>query len=241
MIQYLSKGSVNMEFKRPIKYAILKIKEKEEIVAYIISKCYVISEKEVYETSKIFYEVLFPYNAALECNMDSKYFKTCLVSQLFDDFKEAEKIREELNNKILYHEMSYVSIDKNYEENIEKLKKEHQEILEKYLKIEKEIQDKTTDMKITQNLTLEEIIKRIIKNPREFYIRVASILSIEEIEYLKQLIENKSCQNCTNENCHLEYNEKIGLDKMGNIHGSNCSEWTNPELIGRKRIMRKNI
>lgn len=226
-----------MELKYPIKYAIIKMKEKNEVVATIVSKCYVVGKKTIYNydgTQKILYEVVFPYkNKILPMyNIDAECINKDTVNQIFDNFEKAKNNRKQLNNEILYHQMSYLSFDEDYEEKIEKLKKSHQETLKKYLKLEKEIQDKTEDMIVTKNsITLEEIIERIIKNPNDFYIKVASILSIKEKEFLTQLIENRSCQNCTNEDCQKRYSDNM----------KDCKEWTNPVLIGRKRVIQKNL
>lgn len=75
---------------------------------------------------------------------------------------------------------------------------------------------------------LKEAIKKIIDNPRNFYIKIANSLTIEEREYLKETIENKSCFNCSNGTCKVET-----FDKTSN---EVCVAWDNKELIGKQKI-----
>lgn len=82
------------------------------------------------------------------------------------------------------------------------------------------------------NLTLDEVIEKVLENPRDFFIKVANTLFIEELDYLKLLIENKSCANCSNGICKVETIEKSCNDI--------CVAWDNKELIGKQKILAKN-
>lgn len=82
------------------------------------------------------------------------------------------------------------------------------------------------------NTPIEEIIDRILDNPREFYINIANELSIEEREYIKKTITNKRCNTCLNGTCRVESNEKHNDDA--------CVAWDNKELIGRQKILHQN-
>lgn len=79
------------------------------------------------------------------------------------------------------------------------------------------------------NESIEKIIDKILNNPRDFYIKISQEISIEEREYIKTLIENKSCINCSNGTCRVEANEKTYNDI--------CVAWDNKELIGRQKIL----
>lgn len=81
------------------------------------------------------------------------------------------------------------------------------------------------------NTSLEKIIDKIIDNPREFYIKVSNELTIKEREYLKSLIENKTCKNCSNMSCSVETCEKLVSDA--------CIAWENGELVGKQKILYK--
>jgi len=251
-----------MEFKKelkyPIKYAIMTIKEPVDykrdlkVVAHIVSKCYVISQKEQYfdnGTYNISYEVVFPCtekNSTMktpEYNIDLQCMNSSLVNQLFDTYEDALIAATQMNEDIFYKEIGYLPLDQNFNRNVKNIKTKHQENLEKYKQLEKEIQNRTITMQVspTYNSSLEELIEKMIENPQEFYIKIAKSLSKEEREYLKKLINNKSCMNCTNKNCRVEYSERIGLDDQGKPQGNSCLGWNNPELIGRKRILTKNV
>lgn len=101
----------------------------------------------------------------------------------------------------------------------------YEEVIKHYQNIEKE--------KNTPNTSLEKIISKIVDNPREFYIKVSRELSVEEREYIKKLIENKSCVNCSNISCRVETFEK-NYDE-----GCSCIGWDNEEFIGRYKILTK--
>lgn len=83
------------------------------------------------------------------------------------------------------------------------------------------------------NTSLEEIINKVIDNPRDFYIKICNELTIEEREYLKSLIECKTCSNCSNMSCRVETCEKSSSDA--------CIGWDNNELIGKQKVLHKNI
>jgi len=81
------------------------------------------------------------------------------------------------------------------------------------------------------NFSLEEIIDKVIENPREFYTKISDELSIEEREYLKSIIQNKTCGNCSNMSCRIETYEKLSSNA--------CIAWENRELIGKQKILYK--
>ncbi len=85
----------------------------------------------------------------------------------------------------------------------------------------------------------EEYLRKTSKH-YDFYIKLANSLSKEDREYLKQLIENRCCSNCTNGSCRIENCEKVGLDEFGKPQGSSCLGWNNNELIGRQLTLQKS-
>lgn len=50
------------------------------------------------------------------------------------------------------------------------------------------------------------------KKSREDYIQVANSLSIMERDYLRLMVEGKSCNNCSNGSCRVESSEKSCFD-----------------------------
>lgn len=255
---------VKKELKYPIKYAVMPIKEQIgwypglhelerecDVVANIVSKCYVIREDKEYlqdGTLKIKYEVVFPslkfggFELAVpEYNFYSQCTNSIFVNQLFNSFEEAQAVADQANEEILYHTIGILPYNEDFQKNLKAVKEKHQETLDRYKKIEEIIEQGTCDMKITKtyHFPLEHLIEQIIENPSEFYVKLAGELSPEEREYLKQLIENRSCRNCTNDSCRIETREKIGLDEFGKPQGSSCFSWNNPELIGKQLILKK--
>ena len=84
------------------------------------------------------------------------------------------------------------------------------------------------------------MINRIVESPTEFYKKICDELTAEERMFILKYLENKSCMNCTNGSCRVEYNEKVGVDEFGKPQGSQCAGWFNTELIGRAKVLRKN-
>lgn len=238
------------KLKYPVKYAVMPIKEQTgwtaglnelqgrySIVANIVSKCYVISEKREYLSDgrvEIVYEVVFPYNIYYDnikkeipqYNCNYRCSNSVIVTHIFNDFEEALAVAEEKNMDILASNSLCLSDDES-KVRIEN----HKETIDRYKKIEKIIENETVDMEITgsYNSKLDDIIEKIIENPREFYVKLANNLSIEEREYLKLLIENKSCMNCSNGTCTVTTNEKLGSGA--------CIAWDNKELIGKQKVL----
>ena len=103
--------------------------------------------------------------------------------------------------------------------------KSYEEIIKHYLDLKKQ--------KEICKTSLTEIITKVIDSPAEFYKKICNELTIEEREYLKSIIENKTCKNCSNMSCRVETYEKIADDIP-------CLYWDNQELIGKYKILQKN-
>lgn len=256
--------------KYPIKYAVMPIEEQTGwtpglnelereycVVANIASKCYVIGERKEFlsdGTSRVKYEVVFPFikkdiihgdsfePAVPEYDFYSQCTNSIHVDRLFSDFSEAQLEADKANEEVRCHMIGTLSYHKDFQKNLKELKRKHQETLDKYREIERIIEQGTDDMKVTKSysFSLEPLIERTVESPSEFYTRLAKALSAEEREYLKRLIKNRRCSNCTNSSCRVEQCEKVGLDEFGESQGSNCLSWNNPELIGRQLILRKS-
>lgn len=256
---------VNTQLKYPIKYAVMPIEqqigwsmvllnelEQECHVALnIVSKCYVVGERKEYKkdgTCRMKYEVVFLFlkedlvhyggfrPAIPEYNIDFQCTNSIFVEQLFNSFEEASIVAEQANNEILAYEMSYVPID-----SFEKVNQNYQELLSRYQKIEEIIEKETHNFKVTKTygFDLENLIEKVLKNSSEFYRKLDEVLSVEERDYLRKLIKNKSCNNCANGCCRIENYEKVGVDEFGRPQGGNCASWDNPRLIGKQLILTK--
>ena len=73
---------------------------------------------------------------------------------------------------------------------------------------------------------------------KENYFKIATLLTPEERDFIRQRLENKSCTNCTNASCKVPNAEKIGIDEFGQSQGHNCLSWNNPEYIGKSRVLK---
>lgn len=230
-----------------------ELEREFDVVAYIVSKCYVIREKKEYfsdGTSKIEYEVVFPFAKRTdtqydefvptvpEYNLYSKCTNSVYVNRLFDSFDEAPGIADKAAKEIIGRIVLGLPDEQDYQIKLLALK----ERMDRYRKIEEDMESKTCGMLVGDSrcIDLERLIDEIIKKPSEFYIKLASRLAPEMREYLKKLIENRSCANCTNASCRVEHYEKVGLDGTGKPQGSSCVSWNNDELIGRQLIIQKN-
>lgn len=107
-----------------------------------------------------------------------------------------------------------------------------------YKKYKKEIDKKISKVERDFNFTHEDIVEYIEK-PMDFFERICYELTVEERLFILEILENKSCMNCANGSCRVEYSEKIGVDEFGNPQGSKCIGWFNAELIGRSKVLRK--
>lgn len=70
----------------------------------------------------------------------------------------------------------------------------------------------------------------VLLNYEQFYNDIADNLSLEEYKNLKELVENKSCNNCRNGSCRIEQYEKPI---------ENCIGWENRVLVGKEKALKK--
>lgn len=253
----------------PVKYAILSVKtafssdhgfceseQDSDTITNIVLKCYVVGERKEYLSDGGFkkkYEVVFPYTrknspylefekTVPEYNFYSQCVNSTFTDKLFNTFDDAQLVAEQANKDLLSYKIGALSLDKNFPEKLNAIKQKYQELSSRYKDFEKKFEQETCNMEITPsyNVSVASLIERVVESPSKFYTELANSLSVEEKEHLKQLIENKSCYNCTNGSCTIEQHEKVGLDELGKSQGSDCLGWNNKELIGKQLILTKN-
>ncbi len=159
------------KLKYPIKYAIMSFEKANnfghDIVFYITSKCYVVSEKYVYGSENVKYvaEVVFLWSekdimehlcfnrgfkrTVPKYDFDFECINYTKVNRLFDSFDEASIITDKLNKEILDHELGTIPFDQNYEVKRKKIEETYYKTLSKYKKIEQIIETETIDTEIT--------------------------------------------------------------------------------------------
>ena len=68
------------------------------------------------------------------------------------------------------------------------------------------------------------------------YLEIYNSLSEEERMDARNKIPYRQCTNCTNPDCRIEFDEKIGLDENGEPQGRYCFAWVNKEMIVQEKI-----
>ena len=174
------------ELNYPIKYAVLGIEEQVgwvpgihnlereyDICGYIVSKAYIVGELISYNHDGTYtnkYQIVFPFSSIADnekqiprYNMYSQCYNSINVYHVFDDFDEAKKLANELNNeirsqcclpKLFNREMSYT-------ERLLKGREEFDKRFNRYLEFEKFISKKTIDMEITPDEKMKSRIRKI--------------------------------------------------------------------------------
>lgn len=163
------------ELKYPIKYATMPIinqsdwihelLKQNEIVTYIVSKCYVVSETKKYSANGNItqtYEVVFPYsnNYSKIWNHDkiipifTDNFEKCtnsiLVGQLFDSFEEVVQVVNQKNKEIISKIIMQIPYSEKFKEISKMINTEFNENLKANKNLETEIEKETRNMIITQ-------------------------------------------------------------------------------------------
>ncbi len=252
--------------KYPIKYALMPMKEQTgwkpglnelervyDIVAYIAAKCYVIGERKEYlsdGTIRIKHEVVFMFakSGVIYSNdyeptvpgyniYSGECYNSIFVDNLFDNFEDASKLASKRNEEIFNKGIGWL----DEEDKVAKAKERRQKTVDKYKKLEETLEKRTTDIPVSAGISssLTALIDKIIEKPSDFYIKLAAALPPEEREFLRKLIENRSCMNCTNSSCRVEQSEKVGLDEIGKPEGRSCLAWDNKELVGKQFIIQQ--
>lgn len=88
-----------------------------------------------------------------------------------------------------------------------------------------------------ETTNLGHILNKVLEQPKEFFTRICDELTKEELLFILSQLENKSCTNCSNQNCAIIGH--INFGKSRKIQGTNCDEWINKELIGRAKVLRE--
>ncbi|HHT37898.1 MAG TPA: hypothetical protein GXZ95_00600 [Mollicutes bacterium] len=69
--------------------------------------------------------------------------------------------------------------------------------------------------------------------------KVASFLTPDERKYIKKLVKEACCLNCTNGICTIPSNEKYGVDEKGKPVGHLCLGWENDVIVGQYKVLSK--
>ena len=174
-----------MKINYPIKYAAMPIIEQVgwshglhelereyDVVCYIVSKCYLISDLTKYEENGNVireYEVVFPYQSAEfsrwqrvtpEYNLIHGYSTNSnKVDAVFDSYKEALNDVTDKNEKLSEKSWVYLPYSKDIMEKIQEKKDQFDAKLAEYKKLEEQILVNTSDMIIGKNRKLNNVVR----------------------------------------------------------------------------------
>jgi len=243
----------------PIKYAAMPIYEQTgwnhglnslernyDVVAYIVSKCYLINENKEYKMDgkiKNNYEVVFPYSNSVsnhyneykrkepEYDINYQCSNSIVVKNVFDTYEEATKEVKKLNSGILNKQFLYLSSEE-FLENHDKLIHNHNEKLENYKLLEETIKKHTEDLDTYATTKEQSIIvvqngkSKLINHSIYQYIQFISDYSftvfnvnVEDYEKIKGQIKNEEQLDKKYSNC-LMVNDKTKIDII-NYNNSN--------------------
>lgn len=87
---------------------------------------------------------------------------------------------------------------------------------------------------------LSDVLETILDNTNSFYKKISEALTPDERMFIINHLEGRSCFNCTNPECRVEFHEKIGIDENGNPQGNKCIGWKDDILIGKAKVLKLN-
>lgn len=85
----------------------------------------------------------------------------------------------------------------------------------------------------SEETSLDEIINKIMDKPREFYIKVYSLLTDDEKIFIINSLLNKGCSTCTFNGCVYK-----NYDNSNGVLDSDCKAWINEELVGKSKVLK---
>ena len=133
--------------------------EHLEIIGYVVSKCYIFSEINSFlsdGTTNTSYKVVFPYQKVNHKGRET-YRKVeptrydAQIGEIYDTIEEATLAKNELNRIVLSEELSRITRNKNYQENVEFIQQAFEKRIERFNELETEIAENTKEMIISEN------------------------------------------------------------------------------------------
>ena len=214
-----------MKINYPVKYAAMPIIEqvgwshgmhelerKYDVVCYIVSKCYLISDLTRYtEDGRITreYEVVFPYQHA-EFNRWKRVIPAynlihgyCTnsnkIDAVFDSYEEALSFVSTKNKKLCDASWMYMPFSTDYAEKIRNKKDEFAAKLAEYKVLEQQILLHTDDMKIGQSKQLDRVVRISNNSAKVLSCNLYEMLEIFDSEkFVVYTISKKQYEDLTN-------------------------------------------
>lgn len=215
-----------MKYNYPIKYAVIPMIEqidycaegerKYSTVAYIATKCHLISKEEeynIYGSKKIQYQVVFPYKSINDTFTEFERVKpyysydrcanSIIVDSIFDTFGEAVLEADSRNNKLLFNTSSC------------------KEIIDYYKILETMIEKKTEDLVVGETpkeqtvivmskggISLEKSLYYLLNSPL-YHTFCAYNVSQEEYDRIKNQIGIDTINDISKQNCLIQKKQDI--------------------------------
>lgn len=227
----------------PIKYATMPIYEQTcwnsglnelergyGVVAYIVSKCYVINEQKQYLYNgdyNISYQVVFPYKkdnqfpnewirVEPEFNYSREYTNSVIVEETYDNYVDALEKANAKNKQILCEQIAKLPSEKIIEE-MDKVKQQFNDKIEKYKILQVLIEEKTSDLKVNSIKKEQSII--VIDDDKDIVVDLSIYdyinlfhepfyvcnVSIEDYDLMKKQIKNSMLDERSPRNTKVEY------------------------------------
>lgn len=86
---------------------------------------------------------------------------------------------------------------------------------------------------------LESLILNVLANSDEFYIGIYNAMDEKEKRKLILGLENKSCANCDNIYCNVNFSSKNEKGQIVRPTNHSCLGWRNSILIGKARVLQR--
>lgn len=162
----------------PIRYALVPMyeycwrlgKKEEEIVAYIVTKCYLINETKNYKISgnvEVKYHVVCPYQyldfdiwtrVEPKFNMNGSCYNGFITDKVYTNLNKALAAKDKMNAEIVAKKCCYIRIDENYEQNVKSIKKEYAEKQIYYNEVESKINSNTEELNLNEKVKEQTVI-----------------------------------------------------------------------------------
>ncbi len=220
-----------MKYNYPIKYTAMPIIEQVgwsyglnelerdyDVVCYIVSKCYLISDKIKYKEdgkTEHEYEVVFPYQKSQYHNwkrviptFNNKCTNSNTVEKVFDTYEEALEFTNEKNQKLCAKTWSYLPYSKDLNHQISQKIQEFNNKLSKYKLLEQQILTNTTNLnpknikKLSKLIINHEGQTKVLSSTLYEYLNYSTysnyiIYSVSKEQYQKllMLLTNKDTSN----------------------------------------------
>ena len=204
----------------PIKYAVIPINEYNnkygnEIVCYIVSKVYLVSEElnyNIYKKDEKIYNIVSPYDYAdfntykrvePQKDFNGRFTNIIKVDKLFDNLEDALKEKEYLNNRLLFNKKVYHSMNNKQRDLLDEA---FNNTTDYYNELERLIESNTPDLVVDSPRNMScSIIKKdnvyketdvsiyeTIKSLKDFNYKAFSVTKKDYNKLLDSLSNNKS-------------------------------------------------